>query len=60
MAGRDLRDARRSAIRNTQQAVRVFAREPNADTEQAVALACARLRMLDEWRLRQDGARPFA
>ena len=60
MAGRDLRDARRAAIRNTQQAVRVFAREPNADTERAVGQACARLRMLEEWRLREDGAQPLA
>jgi hypothetical protein len=59
MAGRNLRDARRSAIRNTQQAVRAFARDPSADTEQAVARACARLRMLEEWRARQldDGRR---
>lgn len=60
MAERDLRDARRAAIRNTQQAVRVFARDPNADTEQAVARACARLRMLEERRLREDGALPHA
>ena len=53
MAGRDFRDARRSAIRNTQQAVRVFAREPNPDNERTVAQACARLRMLEEQRVRE-------
>jgi hypothetical protein len=55
-----LRAARRAAIRNTQQAVRIFAREPNADNEHAVAQACARWRMLDEWRSRRAGARPLA
>ncbi len=59
MAKRDLRDARRAAIRNTQQAVRVFARDPSADSEQAVALACARLRMLEERRLRAAGGWPL-
>jgi hypothetical protein len=57
MAERDLRDARRAAIRNTRQAVRVFAHEPNVDTERAVVQACARLRMLDEWRVRELGRR---
>jgi len=56
----DLRAARRAAIRNTQQAVRIFAREPNADNEQTVAQACARWRMLDEWRVRHAGALPLA
>ncbi|NBB70408.1 MAG: hypothetical protein GVY33_08805 [Alphaproteobacteria bacterium] len=60
MDGTDLRAARRAAIRNTQQAVRIFAREPNADTERTVAQACTRWRMLDEWRVRRAGALPLA
>ncbi len=59
MARRDLRDARRAAIRNAQQAVRVFAGDPRADTEQAVVQACARLRMLDEQRVREQGLPPL-
>jgi hypothetical protein len=58
MARRDLRDARRAAIRNAQQAVRLFARDPSAETEHAVAQACARVRMLDEMRLRNDDQPP--
>jgi hypothetical protein len=56
MTRRDLRDARRLAIRNTQRAVGVFAREPNVDNERTVAQACARVRMLDEQRSREVGA----
>lgn len=59
MARRDLRDARRAAIRNAQQAVRVFARDPNVETEQAVVQACARVRMLDEQRVREEGLPPL-
>jgi len=56
MAGRGFRDARRAAIRNAQQAVCMFARDPNANTEQAVVQACARVRMVDETRARDDGS----
>lgn len=53
MAEMDLRNARRAAVRNTQRAVLVYAREPSIDSELAVARACARLRMIDEWRVRR-------
>jgi hypothetical protein len=56
MARREHRDARRAAIRNAQQAVRLFARDPNVDTAQTVTQACARVRMLDEQRSREVAA----
>jgi len=59
MDGYELRAARRAAIRNTQQAVRIFAREPTADNGQAVARACARWRMLDERRVPDAAAPPL-
>ncbi len=53
MATTDLRKAKQEAKRSAQLAVRTFAREPNADHEQAVAQAWARVRMLDEMQARR-------
>lgn len=60
MARRDLRETRRAALRNAQQAVRVFVREPCADSEQIVVQARARLRMLEENQGREPGSNPSA
>jgi hypothetical protein len=57
MATMDLRKATREAKKTAQQAVRDFAREPNADHEQAVAQAWARVRMLDELQAQRERAR---
>jgi len=54
---RDWREARQAAKRNTQHAVRAFARDPNADNADSVAKACARVRMLDEMHLHERGER---
>ncbi len=60
MARRDHREARRAALRNAQQAVRVFVRQPCADSEQVVVQARARLRMLDEHPGREREPTPTA